>query len=337
VIKEAMFYEKLNNKKVLCNLCMQKCVLKENQQGICGVRQNMDGKLYAFNYGKLIVRHVDPIEKKPLFHFYPGSKVYSIATVGCNFKCQFCQNYDIALMPYRDGKILGVDSSPRETVNQTITAHCKSIAYTYTEPTIFYEYAFDTAKLAHGKGIRNIFVTNGYFSPEALKAIGPYLDAANVDLKSFSNEFYKKICKAKLQPVLDNLKLVKQLNIWIEVTTLIIPTLNDTEDELQSIAEFIADLGKEIPWHVSAFYPAYKLSHLLATPLAILQRAREIGLQAGLRYVYTGNIFNRTGETTYCYNCAKPLIIRDNYRIVEIYIRENRCPYCGVLIDGILN
>jgi pyruvate formate lyase activating enzyme len=316
---------------------MHRCELKEGQKGICGVRENIDGKLYAFNYGKLIVQHVDHIEKKPLFHFYPGSKAYSIATVGCNFQCQFCQNYEIAQMPNRDGQVIGVESSPGETVNQTVDSHCKSIAYTYTEPTIFFEYAFDTAKLSHGKGIRNIFITNGYFSPEALKAVAPYLDAVNVDLKSFSNDFYKKICKAKLQPVLDNLQLIKQMNIWLEITTLVIPTINDTEDELLSIAEFVVSLGKETPWHVSAFYPAYKMSHLPATPVTTMRRAREIGLQAGLRYVYTGNVFDPTGEITYCYSCGKALVIRDNYHITENYIRGNSCSYCGTRIDGIWN
>ncbi|MCK4344661.1 MAG: AmmeMemoRadiSam system radical SAM enzyme, partial [Bacteroidales bacterium] len=265
-----MLYEKLPDEKVKCNLCAHRCVIQNSKKGICMVRENMGGKLYMLNYGKLIAQHVDPIEKKPLFHFYPGSTAYSIATAGCNFQCEYCQNYDISQMPVRENRIIGQDSVPEETLVQAIQFGCKSIAYTYTEPTIFYEYAFDVAQLAHDKNIKNIFITNGFITSEALQTIAPNLDAANVDLKSFSNDFYKKICKAKLQPVLNTIKMLNQLGIWIEVTTLVIPTLNDTEQEFHSIAEFIMSVSREIPWHTSAFYPAYKLKYLPPTPLAVL-------------------------------------------------------------------
>lgn len=332
---EAMLYEQLPNDKVKCNLCAHRCVIHNSKKGICGVRENIDGRLYVLNYGKLIAQHVDPIEKKPLFHFYPGSTTYSFATVGCNFRCAYCQNDDISQMPVRENRIIGQDVAPEEVTAQAIRYDCQSIAYTYTEPTIFYEYAFDVAQLAHEKNIKNIFITNGYITPEALQTIAPYLDAANVDLKSFSNDFYKRICKANLHPVLEVLKLLKQLGIWIEVTTLVIPTLNDTEQELQSIAEFIVSVGSGIPWHLSAFYPAYKLTHIPSTPIAVLHRAREIGLKSGLRYVYTGNVGHTEGETTYCYNCGKALIRRRNYHIVENVICNSKCPFCGVRIDGI--
>lgn len=301
---EAMLYEKLPDEKVKCNVCAHQCVIQDSMKGICRVRENIGGKLYMLNYGKLIAQHVDPIEKKPLFHFYPASTAYSIATAGCNFQCEYCQNYDISQIPFRENRIIGQDSTPEETLMQAIKHGCNNIAYTYTEPTIFYEYAFDVAKLAHERNIKNIFITNGFITSEALQTIAPNLDAANVDLKSFSNDFYKKICKAKLQPILDTIKILNQLGIWIEVTTLVIPTLNDTEQEFHSIAEFIMSVGKDIPWHISTFSPAYKLKYLPPTPLAVLNRARGIGLETGLHYVYLGNVINHGNTDTKCPGCG---------------------------------
>jgi pyruvate formate lyase activating enzyme len=333
--KETLFYEKLSDKKVRCNICAHRCIIAESKMGVCNARENRDGKLYVLNYGKIIARHVDPIEKKPLFHFYPASPAYSVATVGCNFKCSHCQNFEISQMPTYENRNIVDDVKPQEIVDQAIKHNCKSIAYTYTEPTVFYDYAFDTARLAHEKNIKNIFVTNGYMTSEALKSIAPYLDAANVDIKSFSNDFYKKICKAELQPVLETVKLLKQLGIWVEVTTLVIPTLNDSEQELQQIADFIVSVGSEIPWHISAFYPAYQLLYLPPTPPETLHKAREIGIKAGLRYVFTGNIGDTESETTYCYNCGKALIRRRNYTIMENCISDSSCPSCGTAIDGV--
>jgi len=332
---EAMLYEKLPDKKVKCNLCAHQCVIQNSKKGICRVRGNIGGKLYVLNYGKLIAQHVDPIEKKPLFHFYPGSTAYSIATAGCNFKCKYCQNYDISQMPVRENRIIGQDSAPEETLVQAMQLGCKSIAYTYTEPTIFYEYAYDVSQLANDKNIKNIFITNGFITSEALQKIAPYLDAANVDIKSFSNNFYKKICKAKLQPVLDTIKMLNQLGIWIEITTLVIPTLNDTEQEFHSIAEFIMSISREIPWHISAFYPAYKLKYLPPTPLAVLNRAREIGLETGLHYVYLDNVTNHGNADTKCPDCGQILIERTNFGIIKNKIQDGHCPNCGREIAGV--
>ncbi len=332
---EAMLYEKLPDEKVKCNLCPHRCVIQNSKKGICRVRENIGGKLYVMNYGKLIAQHVDPIEKKPLFHFYPGSKAYSIATAGCNFQCEFCQNYKISQMPVRENRIIGQDSLPKETLVKAIQLGCKSIAYTYTEPTIFYEFAYDVAQLAHDENIKNIFITNGFITSEALHKIAPYLDAANVDLKSFSNGFYKKICKAKLPPVLDTIKMLNQLGIWIEVTTMVIPTLNDTEQEFYSIAEFIMSISADIPWHISAFYPAYKLKYLPPTPLAVLIKAREIGLKTGLNNVYLGNVTNKVNADTRCPGCGQILIERTNFGIIKNKIQNGHCPNCGREIAGV--
>jgi pyruvate formate lyase activating enzyme len=297
-MKEAMFYEHINN-DVKCHLCHHNCMVKNGKRGICGVRKNQEGKLFSLVYGKSIASDVDPIEKKPLFHFYPGSTAYSISTVGCNFRCLNCQNWDISQMPKgKSGKIIGDELTPEEIVDDAKRLGCKTIAYTYTEPTIFFEYAHDTAELAHQEGIRNIFITNGYTTSEAIRKIAPYLDAANIDLKFFSEDFYQKVCGARLQPVLDNIKLYKELGIWIEVTTLIIPKYSDDENHLEGIAEFIRSNGVDIPWHVTAFYPAYKLLDVKPTPTESLRKAREIGLKAGLRYVYEGNIPGEGGENT---------------------------------------
>jgi pyruvate formate lyase activating enzyme len=293
--------------------------------------------LESLVYGKLIAQHIDPIEKKPLFHVFPGSRSYSIATVGCNFRCQFCQNADIAQMPSEhNGMIMGHPCTPEAIVMTAEKENCKSISYTYTEPTVFFEFAFDTAKLAHEKGILNIFVTNGYMTNEALKMISPYLDAANVDLKAFNDEFYKKLCGAKLANVKETLKQMKTLGVFIEITTLLIPELNDDHRELRNLATFIVtELGAETPWHISRFHPTYKLTDRPITPLNTLLMAREIGMQAGLRYVYTGNVPGEKGESTLCYQCQKPLIDRWGFNVINNRIRNNQCCYCGAKIDGI--
>lgn len=334
---EAYLYEPLKEKKVKCNLCNHHCIIKEGKRGICGVRENQGGILETLVYGKLIASHIDPIEKKPLFHFMPGSLSYSIATVGCNFKCLFCQNADISQMPSdHNGMITGDLYAPEDVVNAAVKGNCKSIAYTYTEPTVFFEFAFDTAKLAHAKGIKNVFVTNGYMTSEAVHMISPYLDAANVDLKAFNKSFYKEVVKARLEPVKKTLKLMKSLGIFVEVTTLLIPGLNDDKKELEKLALFLVkSLGPETPWHVSAFYPTYKLTDRPPTPVELLVMAREIGIKAGLRYVYIGNVPNEDGENTFCYNCGKLLINRLGFSIIKNVLENGRCPYCGAQIDGI--
>jgi pyruvate formate lyase activating enzyme len=334
---EAYLYELLEENKVKCNLCNHRCIIKEGRRGICGVRENRGGVLNTLVYGRLIARHIDPIEKKPLFHLMPGSLSYSIATVGCNFRCRFCQNADIAQMPSdRNGMIVGDYFSPQDVVDAALKGDCKTIAYTYTEPTVFFELAYDTAKLAHQKGIKNVFVTNGYMTAEAINMISPYLDAANVDLKAFTNDFYKTYCGAKLAPVKETLKLMKSMGVFVEVTTLLIPGLNDARDELEELAAFLAgSLGTETPWHISRFHPTYQLIDRPSTPVETLVMAREIGIKAGLKYVYTGNVPGESGEKTFCYKCGKILIDRWGFYIRENMIENGRCSYCGAQIHGV--
>ena len=329
-----MFFKKLEDYMVQCNLCSHHCIICEGNRGICGVRENSGGTLHSLVYGKLVSSHVDPVEKKPLFHFLPGSSVYSIATVGCNFQCKNCQNWEISQSPKPQNPIMGKERSPREIVEAAKQSRCESIAYTYTEPTIFMEYALDIAKLAIKSALNNIFVTNGYMTGKALKQMAPYLHAANIDLKSLSDEFYQDICGARLEPILESIKLHKKLGIWTEVTTLIIPKVNDSKENLTQIAEFLSDLGEEIPWHISRFYPAYKLIDLPPTPLETLRKAKEIGEEAGLRYVYQGNVPGER-ENTYCYSCGELLIERDGYKIRAKQVIDSRCPRCGTKIDGI--
>ncbi len=334
-MKEARFYEKREGKRVKCHLCFHECSIKDGSRGICGVRENRAGSLFTLVYGKSISEAVDPIEKKPLFHFLPGTNIFSIATVGCNFKCLHCQNYSISQAPAGQGEIPGETLPPERIVFLAQQTGCQSIAYTYTEPTIFLEYAMDTAKLASLGGLKNVFVTNGYITPEALRAMKPYLDGANIDLKSFSEDFYRKVCGARLQPVLDSIRLYKDLGIWIEVTTLVIPNHNDSEDELRRIARFIADTDRDIPWHVSQFYPTYRLLDQPRTPLKILERARQIGFEEGLKYVYQGNVPGAEGENTYCPGCGKLLIERFGYTNRTYAIVGGRCPDCGEEISGV--
>ncbi len=334
-MQEALFYEELEDNRVRCGLCRFRCLIADGARGHCGVRENQDGILYSLVYGKLCAENVDPIEKKPLFHFQPGSRSYSIATVGCNFHCRHCQNYEISQIE-KETPIRGIARTPAEVVKKAVAHGCASIAYTYTEPTIFFEFAYDTARLAHDAGLKNIFVTNGYITPEALASITPWLDAANIDLKGFSENFYRDIVHARLAEVLDSIIEYRKQGIWVELTTLIIPGLNDDEKELQELASFIvANLGIDTPWHVSQFYPTYKLTDRPRTPLATLRRAREIGRAAGLRHVYEGNVPGEGGENTWCPSCATLLIERYGFVIGTNRIRNGVCPDCGTAIAGI--
>ncbi len=331
---EARYYKKIENNAVKCHLCSHRCVINETKRGICGVRENRKGILYTLVYGKVISESVDPIEKKPLFHFYPGSTAYSVATLGCNFRCDNCQNWEISQLPKPQNQIIGQEKFPNEIIRAAKRRGCRSIAYTYTEPVIFMEYAADIAKQAIIAGMKNVLVTNGYITKEALLEVAPYFHAANIDLKSFSDDFYLKNCGARLDPVLETIKLHKKLGIWIEITTLIIPELNDSEDNLRNIAEFIKGVGEEIPWHVSRFYPGFQLQDRIPTPIKTLQTAREIGLNAGLRHVYLGNV-SGDGENTYCYNCGKLLIERHGYVVSENSVVNSKCSKCGFEIKGI--
>ena len=334
-MKEASFYTKAAGDIVHCGLCAQHCRIKPGDVGTCGVRRNDGGTLVTLVYGLTVAENVDPIEKKPLVHFLPGSSSFSIATAGCNFRCRHCQNADISQMPRDAGRIAGRPLQPADAVRRALAAGCASISYTYTEPTVFFEYAFDTAVLAKREGLRNVFVTNGYTAAEPLRSIAPYLDAANVDLKSFSDDFYKRICGARLQPVLDALKLYRELGIWIEVTTLVIPGENDSDEDLGGCARFIAEeLGRDVPWHVSAFHPTYLLTERPRTPPETLRRARRIGLEAGLHFVYEGNIAGE-GEDTACPACGRTLVPRFGYTVRANRLSGGRCPDCNAPVAGV--
>jgi len=334
---EALMYEQLDKNAVKCHLCHHFCRIQEGNRGICGVRENKGGRLLSRVYPKVVAKSVDPIEKKPLFHLKPGSFSYSIATVGCNFKCAFCQNSDIAQMPSDyNGMIQGKDVSPESIVKEAVKTGCKSIAYTYTEPTVFFELAFETAKLAKTQGLLNVFVTNGYMSTRALKMISPYLSAANVDLKAFNDDFYRTYCKARLAPVKENIKHMKDMGILVEITTLLIPGLNDDENEIRAMADYIAnDLGKETPWHISRFHPSYHMKDRGPTPVMALEKAYAAGKAAGLFYVYIGNVPGQSCENTYCHLCHEVLVKRNAYR-VETYLQKGgKCPACGAAAHGI--
>ena len=334
-MKEAYLYDKQLGSKVRCFLCSHRCLIADGKRGVCCVRENREGNLYSLVYERLISANVDPIEKKPFFHFLPGSKAFSVAAPGCNFRCLHCQNHEISQLPRDREIIMGEKVSTEEICSLALKHNCASISYTYTEPTIFFEYAYDTARIACTKGLKNNFVTNGYMTAEALDMISPYLDGANVDLKSFSEGFYKKVCGAKLKPVLESITRMHALGIWVEVTTLIIPTLNDAGGELREVARFLLSVSPAIPWHVSAFYPTYRMMDKPRTSPEIIRRAREIGLEEGLRYVYTGNIPGAEGENTSCYHCQKVLIRRHGYHIAENNITGGKCPHCGTLIEGV--
>ncbi len=335
-MKEAICWKRADNGFVDCSLCEFRCRIAEGKRGRCCVRENRGGKLYSLVYEKAISTGVDPIEKKPFFHFLPGSSAFSIATVGCNFRCLHCQNYNISQLPQDHKGRLEGELLPCKTVVDLAKRHrCQSISYTYTEPTIFMEYALDTAKIAKENSIRNNFVTNGYMTVEALEAIRPYLDAANVDLKGFNEESHRRRTGASIEPVKRNIRLMKEMGIWVEVTTLVIPTENDPDAELGAIAEFIRSVDAGIPWHVSAFYPTYKMMNLPRTPVSTIRKAYRIGKNAGLRYVYGGNVPGEESENTNCYSCGATLIKRWGFQVTEDNLRDGECPRCNAKIDGV--
>jgi pyruvate formate lyase activating enzyme len=335
-MKETMLYEKLEDGKVKCATCAHRCLIKPGKRGICTVRENMDGTLMSIVYGKLISMNADPIEKKPLFHFQPGSRSLSIATVGCNFRCEHCQNWEISqyLRERPDALVPGDDISPQEVVDTALKSGCEGISYTYTEPTIFLEFAYETARLAHEKGIKNVFVSNGFMTPESAKLIAPYLDGDNIDLKGDS-EFYKKICHARLDPVKETIVLMKELGVWLEITTLVIPGHNDSDEVLEDIAGFIASVDTSIPWHVSRFSPAYRLTESPPTPVETLERATEIGRRAGIKYIYEGNVPGMGGESTYCPVCGEMLIERVGFRVIKNSMKDGNCFKCGTAQPGL--
>ena len=333
---EAWLYVADKSGKVRCHLCGHNCLIADGKWGVCRVRQNIGGTLYNLSYGQIISQNVDPIEKKPLYHFYPGSTAYSIATSGCNFHCRWCQNWQISQI--ERGEIITVprEITPEQVVAAAQHAGSRSIAYTYTEPTVFFEFTCDTALLAHAARMANVYVTNGYMTENMLSVFSSYLDAANVDLKSFRKKTYQRHVGGRLQTVLDNLKTMKEMGIWLEVTTLVIPGVNDDPRELRDIANFIAqEIGQDTPWHISRFFPTYKMTDHPPTPVATLGMARDIGLEEGLRYVYIGNVLGGGGNDTACPNCGQVLIRRLGYTTSIGGLQEGRCQECGTAIAGV--
>ncbi len=335
-MKEALFYNKKEEKRTACYLCNHGCVISPGKRGLCGVRENIDGTLFSLVYGKIVAENLDPIEKKPLFHFLPSTSSYSISTVGCNFFCLHCQNWQISQYPHlTHGEITGDPRTPEDIVEAALKRGARSISYTYVEPTIFYEFARDCAILAKEKNLKNVFVSNGYMTKQVIDDMAGLIDAINIDIKSFSNKFYIDVCKAKVKPVLDNVKYCWEKGIWTEVTTLLIPELNDSEEELLNIAKFIYDISPDMPWHVSAFSPNYQMREKDRTPNSTIKIARDIGLRVGLNYVYEGNIPGLGKENTYCPECSRINVERYGFTITKNIIKDGKCGYCGTEIKGV--
>jgi len=335
-LKEALFYQKLDHKTVQCQLCPRRCIIPNGRRGFCGIRENRDGTLYTLSYAKAVAIHIDPIEKKPLFHFLPSSTAFSLATAGCNLKCKFCQNWEISQAKPEEVEYNYIE--PIELVKKVKASGCPTIAYTYTEPTIFYEYMLATAKLAKSAGIKNIMHSNGYINEEPLKALAKYLDAANIDLKGFSDDYYSKMTEGTLEPVLKSLKILKEEGVHLELTNLVLSGYNDDPDSIIKMCLWIKEnLGPDTPLHFSRFFPMYKLMHLNPTPAETLEKARQIALDCGLKYVYIGNLAGHPAENTYCPKCKKILIERRGYFIVQNNIKDGKCKFCGEKIAGVWN
>lgn len=332
---DALLYDELGESLVQCQLCEHRCKIKDGSRGICRVRENRGGNLYTLVYGNLISQHADPIEKKPLYHYYPGSKSFSIATPGCNFRCEWCQNWQISQMPKLMALPYGQRVMPEEVVSQAIAAGCTSVSYTYTEPTIFFEYSLDTARLARAAGLFNVYVTNGFMTPEMLDMVQPFLDAANVDIKAFRDETYRKLMGGRLEPVLTSCRIMKSLGIWLEITTLVVPGVNDDPNELRELAEFIySELGPDTPWHLSRFYPQYKKTNTPPTEENILYQTKRMGEDIGLIYIYVGNLYGR--DNTMCKSCGNVLISRSGYTsVISGITPEGKCRHCGTSVAGV--
>jgi pyruvate formate lyase activating enzyme len=334
--KQAVLWERAAGGKVRCKLCHFGCLIADSAVGHCSVRKNTGGTLYSLNYDKVCAANADPIEKKPLFHFQPGTSSFSVAAPGCNFRCEFCQNWQISQAVLEGGRVDGQAISPEQIVGGAVRSGCQSIAYTYTEPTIFMELCHDCGRLAKEKGLTNVFVSNGYMTREAIDLAGDWLNGINIDLKAFSDEYYRRLCKARLQPVLDSIAYIaRETDIWLEVTTLLLPGENDSEEELRQLADFlVTQAGPHVPWHISRFHPQYKYMDSQTTPLSTMRRAGTIGKAAGLRYVYLGNVPGGESESTFCHKCGRMLIERLGFRIVANHIRESKCPDCDELVAG---
>ncbi len=335
---EAMFYEKLKDKKVLCKLCPRECRVADVERGYCGVRENRDGVYQTLVYGALCSLNIDPIEKKPLFHYLPGTTAASIATAGCNMECKFCQNWEIS--QFRPEQVPSRAITPAELVGKVKASasryDCHTIAYTYSEPTVFYEYMHDTAALAREQGIGSVSITNGYMLEKPLRQLCEHLTGIKIDLKAFTEDFYKKMCAAKLAPVLDALQVLASTGIWMELVILILPTLNDSREEIRKMAKWVGKhLGPDVPMHFTRFHPTYRVKNLPRTPVNTVERARKIAMDAGVRYAYVGNVPWNEGENTFCHSCGKPLIQRRGFMIRKNRITDGTCPDCNTKIPGV--
>ncbi len=328
-IRRADFWKPAKDRTVDCFLCSHRCHISNEKRGVCGVRENQDGVLYSLVFGRVIAENPDPIEKKPIYHFQPGTRSYSIATPGCNFQCGFCQNWHISQARGELEKFPKAYVEPREIVDGALRTSCASIAYTYTEPTIFMEYALAVARLAQEKRLKNVFVTNGYQTPEAVEAMRGLIDAANVDLKSFSDAFYRTVCRGRLEPVLNSIRGMHEAGIHVEVTTLVIPAQNDSDEELEQIAGFLASVTPDMPWHISRFHPDYEALDTISTPISTLERAARIGERKGLRYIYVGNVHETERQHTRCPQCGKTVIARALMRVTSSNMKDGSCGHCG--------
>jgi len=333
-IKEVMFYKRLDSLRIECEICSRRCQIADLERGYCGNKENRGGKYYTLIYNKVCAAHIDPIEKKPLFHYLPGTTAFSIATAGCNFDCKFCQNWRIA--QFRPEQVDHHDLTPRQAIETCQRNNCPTIAYTYSEPTVFYTYMYDIAKMARESGIGSVMISNGFMNEKPLKELCKQLTGVKIDLKSFSEEFYHTYCSAELEPVLETLKRLKEIGIWFEIVNLIIPTLNDDPEGLRQVCSWVkANLGPDVPIHFSRFHPMYKIKNLPRTPIKTLEMARSIALETGLHYPYIGNVPGHEGENTYCPSCKKVLIRRVGYVILKNYIEDGFCKFCRYPIPGI--
>jgi len=331
---EARYYEKLPADRVWCHLCPKECDVGPGERGTCGVRENREGTYYSLVYGNPCACHIDPIEKKPFFHVFPNTQAFSLATAGCNMDCKYCQNWQISQATPEETHNLYLP--PHQVAEEAAKRRCRSVAYTYSEPTIFFEYMVDTAKAAQKKGIKNVVVSNGFIMPDPLKELCQHVDAIKVDFKGFSESFYVDVCDGHLQPVLDTLKRIKEAQVWLEIVCLLVPTMNDSKEEIQKLCEWVAsNLGKETPLHFSRFHPCYKLSGLYATPPKTVEMAWQTGKEAGLHFVYTGNLPRHEGAHTFCPQCGEKIIERYGYVVLENRLKEGRCGFCGGSIPGL--
>ncbi|NMC50982.1 MAG: AmmeMemoRadiSam system radical SAM enzyme [Desulfovibrio sp.] len=333
---EAALWKPLENRRVQCRLCSHFCRIDEGKRGRCGVRENGDGRLYTLVYDKVAATNLDPVEKKPLYHFLPGTMSFSFGTMGCNLSCLFCQNAFLSQTPRTGGPIEGRKITPEELVAAALGSGASSISYTYSEPTIFFELMRDTARKAKEKGLKNIMVSNGFQSPQCLEELAPLIDAANIDLKAFTDDFYRKVCGARLEPVKKNLAHIRRLGWWLEVTTLLIPGLNDSGSELREMAAFlVAELGADTPWHLSRFHPDYRMTDRPPTPESTLAMAKKIGVEAGLRFVYVGNLGPREQNDTLCPACGALLARRAGFSCGPVRLKNGTCPECGGAVAGV--